>query len=661
MSLKWFLLMISFAASVSVSCADSLLAEFPYLTLTGRVFIGASETVKRLAAATGSYSPPLKITPNSFFFAHPEYGDWLLVVDAQDPGELHQLLGKLYQRGARRFVLLTEVRGRPKKGDYHLPALTESGAPFLAVNHAESFTWKGAKLSLVRDLVANNQVSVFKSFAETHALLESSAIVATDLRTSAEELVRVALAGASLKDPALFTPSYEFCTHDGACIGDEVFALSGKRVIKGKVALVGFRGAQKEEDIYLGVAIQERKTGELRWHLPGDVAESTPGLCRPMLSPYCVNTEVVLAHGPGQPARIVGVFPASDRIIIERSEGYELVERSSLKPLAPLPVPQEGMSSYFKTILPRNDLKLSELLVEWNPREVKRKGELINPWATCSEPRLQDHPQPISADGTPVKACVADTLYYWGDPAYVDSLRGPSKHKNWRQMIYGDSGIYLVTSPASTFGYGSVDGSGGLAIRFKLRPGVKYKLTHFDPSVLEPVPYRARTVDEVEIRQLMRPGCSQFPAKEVHDTVYIRYWSYREPPRKEHPQGVHDAGLEYVICSLNVIESWSYGTRDFYDEFVRDIRRFVEGWDPPGAPSYIRRRGPDGMTRPMFLGLLTDHRPFTQGHLIRTLKLQLEVAADDRGEIFLNPHAGKRNDLRRRHFETTTPSWFNPR
>ncbi len=661
MSLNWFYLMILASTSLRVGFVHSSVSNLNDLTLMGRVFIGASETVKRLTAANDSYYPPDIIAPGATYFAHRKYDDWRLVVDAKNAGELHDLLNMLYQRGARRFVLFTEMRGSLRKDQYHLPMLMQSRVPFLAVNHSESFTWKGAKFSRAQVSFINDQIRVFKNFAETHAVMETSAIAASDLSSGVDDLVRVALDGPSMTDPNTFPPSYDPCTQYGACVGDEVLAISGGEVVQGKVALIGFRGAKKKDEVMLGVALRNQKTGGLEWHSPGDVAESTPGICRPMLSPYCVNAEVAVGLESDVHARIKGVFSDSDRVILEQAGKYQIAERGSLKPLTPLPILPKLMSGQVKTILPREDLSLRELLVEWVPREIKRKGEFLNPWAACSEPRLQDHPQPLTADGTPVNACVADTLYYWGEPAYVDSLKERSRARDWRQLIDGDPGLYLVTSPASTFGYGSVDGSGGLAVRIKLRPGVKYKLTHYDPSVFEPVPFRAVTVDTVEIRQLNRPGCSQFPANEVHDTVYLRYWSYREPPRKEHPKGVHDGGLEYVICSMNVIESWSYGTRDFYDEFVRDTRRFVEGWDLPGAPSYIRRRESDGKTRPILFGIVTDHRPFTQRHLIQALKLQLDLAATGRGQVFLNPHGGNSKELRRRHFKTATPSWFNPR
>ncbi len=640
---------------------EALPSELPHLSISGRVFIGASDTVKRLVVATDSYHPPVEIAPNTSYFAHRKFDDWILLHETRDPGELHQSLETLYERGARRFVLLTQVPGALGTGEYHLPDLTAPGARFLAVNHAGSFSWEGTKFRASKGPVFNDHISVFKSFAETYALMESSAIVVPELRAGADDLIRVAIAGAVLTDPAKFTPSYEYCTHDGVCIGDEVFALSEQSLRRGKVALIGFRGAKEKKDVVLGVGLWNHETGELKWVLPSDVAESTPGICQPLLSSFCVNTEVALLRSPEHLARIVGVFAGTDRIIVERAGKYELVERATLKPLPSPSVTRGTGSDHLRSLLPRQDLKLSELLVEWVPQEVKRNGKLINPWAKCSEPKLQDHPQPLAPDGTPVKACTSDTLYYWGDPTYVDFLKDLSKERNWRRLIDGDTGLYLVTSPAATFGYGSIDGTGGLAVRIKLRPGVKYKLTEFDESVLEPTPFRPRTVEKVEIKELKRPGCSQFPASEIHDTVYIRYWSYREPPRKEHPSGAHDAGLEYVICSMAVIESWSHGTRDFYDELVRDVRRFVEGWDPPGAPSYIRRRRSDGKTEPVLLRNLTDHRPFTQRHLIQALKLQLDAAANGRGEIIPNPQAGRRAKLLREHFRSATPSWFNPR
>jgi hypothetical protein len=305
-------------------------------------------------------------------------------------------------------------------------------------------------------------------------------------------------------------------------------------------------------------------------------------------------------------------------------------------------------------------IRLQDLLVEWSPSKAQ-EGNLIhmNPWKECSNPKLLGHPLRVGEDGTIDPACVPDTLYSWADMDFIKKLVKTNSAQTWKDLISIESGIYFSATPASTFGYGAMDESGGYALRMKLRAGVKFRFVEFDPGKLETKAVPVPPSSGIVLRQFPGPTCSRRPIAEARETVYVRYWSFKSAPGNEFPDGLQEAGLEFIICSRSVLESWSYGTREFYDELVRDVRRFTIAGSPTSAPSYIRRFT-DGETQPRIFDILTDGHPFTQQHLINVLRRQFVLSLREEGSVYVNPELGTPSELRRRHFQTKMRSWFTP-
>lgn len=119
--------------------------------------------------------------------------------------------------------------------------------------------------------------------------------------------------------------------------------------------------------------------------------------------------------------------------------------------------------------------------------------------------------------------CAPDILYSWqeSDQEYLNSFSTSPLN----------SGEYLYTwrTPMGTFGYGDTQ------VRMKLKGDVEFKLIDMDER-----------------------DCRRFPQEEKDNTIYVII--------------VHDYGSEYLLCSKNVLESWS---RDTYGAQVESIKELL--------------------------------------------------------------------------------------
>ena len=105
---------------------------------------------------------------------------------------------------------------------------------------------------------------------------------------------------------------------------------------------------------------------------------------------------------------------------------------------------------------------------------------------------------------------------------------------------------------------------------------------------------------------------------------------------------------EFPILDSNVIESWSYGTPEHYDEIVRDYRRYLldNNWIGYGFNP-----------GPLFFKCGMDSHEFSPGILKKSLLKMISMILKGEGRIYYNADACRN---RKRAFETDYPSYMNP-
>ncbi len=643
------------SSSPSVPIDYSWLEGLPLYTY-GRVLIGDVGSMLNSFDRESTDGLP-EVRGRVGFLARKKTSDWILTIELSDPEELQTVLTVLSDAGATRFNLLAELPSNgPATGEVVLPQPpSPENSAFGFVNHGRSFAWGKTPVSAL-PTVRTDLGRAYVTFFEARSGLETTLIEASGIATLRKSLVSVIQKSPDPLNQKAIPPSFGICTAQGTCLGDRVIVGAGKDLRRGRVLGIGFPGAHAEQKVSLQIAVEGPGPSEHRFSTKHHVAQTKAGICWPVLSDFCVGGQVQ-ARGK-VPLKIAGVLLHSEDLILE-DEGGNLhrTPRREVQ-LVPFPAaPATPLDLSQRLIDPV--LRLQDLLVEWTPKKGPPGTESFkNPWAECTNPRLFGHPLRVGDDGSIDPRCAPDTLYSWTSLSFVDQLAVTNGRKSWKDLITGDSGIYFSATPASTFAYGAVDESGGYALRMKLKPGVKFRFVEFDPGKLEPPGAAVPPTKGSVLREFPKPVCTLRPLAEALETVYVRYWSFKSAPGEEFPEGLQDAGLEYIICSRSVLESWSFGTREFYDELVRDVRRFTMLAPPASTPSYIRRVV-GGETTPIILDILTDEHPFTQQHLINVLRRHFVMGLRKEGKVFVNPELGRPALLERRHFQTKLDSWFS--
>ncbi len=179
---------------------------------------------------------------------------------------------------------------------------------------------------------------------------------------------------------------------------------------------------------------------------------------------------------------------------------------------------------YFQKLLrkPYHQITLDELLTLWFPQD--RKKLKRNYFDHCG--RKNGNPHEVRNNYV-IESCAPDTLYRWSDDLYLGLMKAAMPDGgNWAQRPSGGRTIYTFLSPAVTHGYGPI------AFRFKIKPGVKFTTTSQHHS-----------------------SCGFWNQTSADTEIYYNNWG----------------GLDVDICSpAGVVESWSYNTRELYDEIVKD-------------------------------------------------------------------------------------------
>ena len=243
----------------------------------------------------------------------------------------------------------------------------------------------------------------------------------------------------------------------------------------------------------------------------------------------------------------------------------------------PLPAAQSPRYSYFRQVLARGkQASLSELLQFWSPE----KHRVISPSTTL----LQCQVEPWGAlrtnkIGDISPECRPDVLYSWGPPEKVVSLTNTlHQGQRWSGTPNpgGHSGVYATLSASATFNYGVIP------IRIKLKNGVSFRSSDSD----------------------IPPNMVMYESR--------RHFN------------------DFLIEDARVIDSWSYGTAEHYDEVVEDILRIVSNDNGQGYA--LRAPNGEGLKR-LFSLTITERSLADEESLKKVLLQMLQMVVNDQGQI----------------------------
>ncbi len=216
-----------------------------------------------------------------------------------------------------------------------------------------------------------------------------------------------------------------------------------------------------------------------------------------------------------------------------------------------------------------------------------------------------------------------DTLYSWGPFAKLNWLASHGWSGKLRRD-YKDAPIFATTSPFGSFGYGDI------SVRLKIKTeGVRYKF-------ISEYPFRSGRAREY---------CDDNDV-DVDSTIIVRYWD----------NGIV-TGLDYILCGLGPVHSWSWGTQEQYAEMNAEVT-WMGQHNYRDYELYVKRGGVDEMY------------PAVDGNSPSAQKWQNNMSyhytrgfgaashAGNRGLIYYNP--GVSNGDQVSHFRTNSPVYFNP-
>jgi hypothetical protein len=257
------------------------------------------------------------------------------------------------------------------------------------------------------------------------------------------------------------------------------------------------------------------------------------------------------------------------------------------------PRPLETEVQYFQDLLKRaSTAPISDFLHLWLPNQI---NENIDGYHLDCFKDNNLFPKKTLTDRT----CSPDVLYSWGPLAKLNSLKNEisDDKQSWNIFLNNRRNIWATISPVSTYSYGIIP------IRFKFKPQ-----THFSRSFNQ-------------------------------DGVYFIGGF---------------ALLDFTFFKGEVLESWSYGTPEHYDEIIKDIKRFLSG---KKALSYTGLR--EGLTLDMqavYNAGVPERGSQDEATLRRNLTLMIKMILEDKGQVFYAP--GTDHD-RVKHFATDHPTYFN--
>ena len=422
------------------------------------------------------------------------------------------------------------------------------------------------------------------------------------------------------------------CNHEGVCVGDASYAFYRGAVHAGTV-----KGVRDQTILLLTKG--EAKASSID---PKNVATTKPGACLTG-DDACVGYKSSRKDDSGAAVsgRVVGIFSTGYVVVNEAGLLNSLAPSAFDSLVSPVPPPAnpppppvavdpdagKSLVELAAEAKKGQSIKLQDLLKFWVAADAHPDGP--NPFTACLDRDQSNHPAKHTDDWHLTNDCAPDTLYSWGPIKKIRDLEASIGPGAWKKRPFFNDALFLAESPASSFGYGSSDDEGGYAIRVKLRPGVRFKFLRSAPE------------------------CTTYDEAEAGNTVYIHIFT------NDHGDGKMSSGQDFVLCSSGPLESWSYGTKQFYDELVNDVIRIRDPARRNDHISYMTRPDAHGRFQPAIFELGSDGHPFSVGQLINTLKLQLTVSAETGGKVYYSPKLRDSPATAEAAFKTRMPSWFN--
>ena len=111
--------------------------------------------------------------------------------------------------------------------------------------------------------------------------------------------------------------------------------------------------------------------------------------------------------------------------------------------------------------------------------------------------------------------------------------------------------------------------------------------------------------------------------------------------------------VEFDFSNFQVVESWSYGTPEHYDEIVRDIQRISSG---ARALGYLAAEPAGSGINRVYNAGIGEFGQQDEATLKRNLLSMVHMILNHQGHIYFN-HGVCKN--RKAHFETERPTYFN--
>lgn len=302
------------------------------------------------------------------------------------------------------------------------------------------------------------------------------------------------------------------------------------------------------------------------------------------------------------------LFAAHSSVNGETFKVRETIETNCSETSGPITADNSPNRTYFQTLLKKGmRAPIGDFLKLWYPK--KNNTETKTYFFDCEKEAWG----PLATVGHYIpEGCEPDTLYSWGPKVKLDSLNNTYQdEKAWSGLAYpgqplnyhyGTEGpphgsIFTVISPASCFSYGLVP------IRFRIKKGTRFQ----------------------DVQATMK------------DTV-------------------HQNETEFTFFNASVIDSWSYGTPEQYDEIVKDILRISSG---KRALSYrpVGEKGPYGVgLERLYNSGVPENGDQDERTLKRNLLEMIRMILKGEGRIHYAPGSCKN---REKHFSTDRPTYFN--
>jgi hypothetical protein len=289
----------------------------------------------------------------------------------------------------------------------------------------------------------------------------------------------------------------------------------------------------------------------------------------------------------------------------------KIFEDSCDEASGPIDVSDSPNLKYFKSVLVKgNSATFDELMKLWYPdRQASVEVSDNSYFLKCM---TVNRTMRAGSDGLIDPQCRPDTLYSWGPLAKLQNISQALVDKgSWEVLInpgiqfggYRPKGlVYSTISAVATFEYGPVP------IRFKVRSDIPMK------AVTSP--------------------------SQANNSGEITYYTAQ---RFE----------DFYLLDGTSIDSWSFGTPEQYDEIVRDIQRMITG-----KPAIFYTNDPqvNGYQTLENLDAWDGHRASLES-LKQSLLTMIKQIVNGEGRIFYREGVCRN---RRKHFETTKPTYINP-